>query len=120
MSIPHLIEKTHFDPKKPENHNIYISNLSRGHAMVYDGSKKWVVKTQDEVIEDLIGQNEYRLEDWVTEGSKKYPKAMKKFEKYVEKRDEKGVPEIVRKEIKMMLYNNRDLIISNDDVQEVD
>ena len=26
MSVPKLIEKTHFDPNKPENHNIYISN----------------------------------------------------------------------------------------------
>jgi hypothetical protein len=119
LSIPQLISDTHFNPNKPENHNIYISNLSRGHAMVYDGSK-WILKNQTEVIENLIEENEYRLEDWVSEGSKKYPKAMDKFEKYVEKRDEKGVPELIRKEIKMMLYNNRTMIKELDDTQEVD
>ena len=25
--IPHLIEKIHFNPSKPENHNMYISNI---------------------------------------------------------------------------------------------
>ena len=109
MSVPKLIEKTHFDPNKPENHNIYISNISKGHAMVWDG-KKWLVKDQTEVVEDLIAENEYRLEDWVQEGQKKFPKAMEKFKLYVSKRDEKGVPELVRKEVKMMLYNNRDMI----------
>ena len=28
--IPHLIEKIHFDKNKPENHNVYISNLPPG------------------------------------------------------------------------------------------
>lgn len=109
MSVPKLIEKTHFDPNKPENHNIYISNISKGHAMVWNG-KKWLVKDQQDVVEDLIAENEYRLEDWVQEGQNKYPKAMEKFKLYVSKRDEKGVPELVRKEVKMMLYNNRDMI----------
>jgi hypothetical protein len=69
MSIPQLIGDTHFNPNKPENHNIYISNISKGHAMVWDGSK-WVVKDQTEVVDNLIAENEYRLEDWVSEGQK--------------------------------------------------
>jgi hypothetical protein len=109
MSVPKLIEKTHFNPNKPENHNIYISNISKGHAMVWDG-KKWLVKDQQDVVDDLIRENEFRLEDWIEDGSKKYPKAMEKFKLYMSKRDEKGVPELVRKEVKMMLYNNRDMI----------
>src|SRR6056297_2906467 len=27
LSVPHLIQKLHFNKDKPENHNIYISNL---------------------------------------------------------------------------------------------
>ena len=37
--IPHLIEKVHFDINKPENHNIYISNLKNKYVMIYDGNK---------------------------------------------------------------------------------
>mgnify|MGYP003679438105 CR=1 FL=1 len=117
MSVPQLITDTHFNPKKPENHNIYISNISRAHAMVWDGSK-WVIKNQNEVIEGLIEENEYRIEDWVKDGSKKYPKAMDKFEKYIEKRDSKGVPELIRKEIKMMLYNNRGMVSDSKKTKE--
>ena len=39
----------HFDPKKPENHNIYISNLKNGYIMVYDDGK-WDTKNREEVI----------------------------------------------------------------------
>ena len=109
LSIPQLIGDTHFNPNKPENHNIYISNISKNFAMVWDG-KDWVVKDQTEVVDDLIRDNEWRLEDWVNNGGQKYPKAMEKFKTYASKRDEKGVPEMVRKEVKMMLYNKRDMI----------
>ena len=39
MCIPHLIRKIHFNPSKPENHNIYISNLKNNYVMIYDGIK---------------------------------------------------------------------------------
>ena len=48
-----MIEKIHFNPKKPENHNVYISNIKNKYAMVYDGNK-WNLKNQDETIGDLI------------------------------------------------------------------
>ena len=49
-----------------------------------------------------------QLEDTYFTDHKK--KAMEKFKVYTSKRDEKGVPELVRKEVKMMLYNKRDMI----------
>ena len=35
MCIPNLIKKIHFNPKKPENHNVFISNLKSGYIMLY-------------------------------------------------------------------------------------
>ena len=29
MCVPHLIKMIHLDPKKPQNHNVYISNLKK-------------------------------------------------------------------------------------------
>ena len=119
LSIPDLINRTHFNKKRPENHNIYIKNMKNDYVMVYDG-KKWVVKDQTEAIDDLIRENEWRLEDWVNDGGKKYPKAMEKFKTYASKRDQKGVPEMVRKEVEMLLYNNRDIVVTTRDmVQEI-
>ena len=38
-----VLSDIHFNPDKPENHNIYISNLKNGYVMMYDGNK-WDTK----------------------------------------------------------------------------
>jgi len=110
--IPHLIEKIHFNPKKPENHNIYISNLKNNYVMIYDGHK-WNIKDRDESIQDLIDENEVfieqKLEEWIENG-KQYPDIMKKFNRYLEKKENDTVLNKIKDEIKLMLFNNRDLI----------
>jgi len=53
--IPHLIEKIHFNPKKPENHNIYISNLKNNYVMIYNGYK-WMLNDREESIQNLIDE----------------------------------------------------------------
>jgi hypothetical protein len=110
--IPHLIEKIHFNPKKPENHNIYISNLKNNYAMVYDGSK-WNIKDRDESIQGLIddkeGIIEQKLEEWIENGNR-YPEIMNKFNRYLEKKENNVVINKIKNEIKLLLFNNRDLI----------
>ena len=110
--IPHLIEKIHFNPKKPENHNIYISNLKNNYAMIYDGNK-WNLKDRDDEINKLIDDKEMiieqKLEEWIENGEK-YPDAMKKFSRYLEKRENDKVLNKVKSEIKLMLFNNRNVI----------
>jgi len=112
MCVPHLIKMIHFDPKKPENHNIYISNLKNGYIMVYDDGK-WDTKNREEVIIDMIddkqGLIEERIENWLEKG-KKYPSIMKKFMRYVEKKDNNIVINKIKEEIKLMLFNNKLLI----------
>jgi len=110
--IPHLIEKIHFNPKKPENHNIYISNLKNNYVMIYDGHK-WNIKDRDESIQDLIDEKEVfieqKLEEWIENG-KQYPDIMKKFNRYIEKKENDKVLNKIKNEIKFILFNNRDLI----------
>ena len=110
--IPHLIEKIHFNPKKPENHNIYISNLKNNYVMIYDGHK-WNIKDRDESIQDLIDENEVfieqKLEEWIENGNQ-YPDIMKKFNRYLEKKENDKVLNKIKNEIKLILFNNRDLI----------
>ena len=113
--IPHLIEKIHFDPKKPENHNIYISNLKNNYAMIYDGNK-WNLKDRDEVINNILDEKEViveqKLEEWIENG-KNYPDIMKKFNRYLEKKENDTVLNKVKNEIKLMLFNNREMIVKN-------
>lgn len=109
MVIPNLIKKIHFNPKKPENHNIYISNIKNKYVMIYDGGK-WNLHNQDETIDDLIDTNEVvieqKLEEWLENG-KEYPEIMKKFNRYLEKKEKDDVINKIKEEIKLILFNNR-------------
>lgn len=109
MSVPQLIEDVHFNPKMPENHNIYISNIQNKYAMVYDG-KNWETKDQERVINELISDHEYAMEEWLGGEGEKFPNAMEKFNKYLNIKEKDGAMKSMKDEIKLLLYNKRDMI----------
>ena len=114
--VPHMIKQIHFNPKKPENHNVYISNIKNKYVMTYDGDK-WNIKDRDEVIDDMIECNtnilEDKVEDWLETG-KEYPEIMKKFNNYLEKKENDVVLNKIKQEIKFILFNNRKMIKEDD------
>jgi hypothetical protein len=66
--VKNLIEKIHFNPDKPENMNIYISNLKDKYLMMYEDGN-WNIKHKSELDtlyqekEMLLEEVEYDLED---------------------------------------------------------
>ena len=100
------------NPNKPQNHNIYISNIKNSYVMLYDGTK-WNLKNRDEAIINLIDDKELimeqKLEEWIENG-KNYPDIMNKFNKYLETKENDQVLDTIKKEIKIVLYNNRSLL----------
>ena len=112
--IPHLIKKIHFDPDKPENHNIYISNIKNNYAMIYDGDK-WNLTNKDDLINEILEEKEIiieeKLEEWLEKG-KQYPEIMKKFTRYLEKKENDVVLDKIKDEVKLVLFNNRSIIKS--------
>jgi len=110
-----LIEQIHFDPQKPENHNIYISNIKNNYVMLYNGNK-WILKDRDEAITNLIDDKdvilEQKLEEWIEKGNE-YPKIMNKFKRYIEKKDNNKVLNKIKDEIKLVLFNNREIVDKN-------
>ena len=113
--VPHIIKKIHFNPKKPENHNVYISNLKNSYIMIYM-SNEWKVKNRDETISKVIDDKqillEKKIQEWVESGNK-YPKLMAKFNRYLEKREQNDVINAIKEDIKLLLYNNRNMIKEN-------
>lgn len=109
--VPKMIEKIHFDPTKPENHNIFISNLKNNYVLIYNG-EKWMITDRDNSIQNLIDRNEcileQKIEEWVETGNK-YPEIMNKFNRYLEKREDNNILDKIKDEIKLLLYNHRDL-----------
>ena len=61
-SIPMLIEKIHFDPEHPENHNIQIPNKKLPHAKVMTNKNKWIMMKKEDAIDSMI-DNGYNILD---------------------------------------------------------
>ena len=112
MCVPHLVKRIHFNPKKPENHNVFISNLKSGHIMIYDG-RKWNTFNRDEIVDDIFDDKhdilEQKYEEWINIG-KDYPIIYHKFKRYLEKINNDIVLKKVKDELKFTLYNNRNVV----------
>jgi hypothetical protein len=112
MCVPHLLKRIHFNRKKPENHNVFLSNLKSGYIMLYDG-KQWITYNRDEVIDDMFDEKhdilEQKYEEWVDVG-KDFPIIYYKFRRYLEKMNNDVVMKKIKDEMKLVLYNNRDIV----------
>lgn len=112
-SVTELISRLNFNPDRPEYHNVYKPNLRDNYIIVYDGND-WVVKNQDEVLNDMIDNKtadlELRLEELREVVKKKenikildkFEKTGKRLHKAPHKRQE------VKNDIKLMVYNKKD------------
>ena len=107
--VKKMIEAVHFDQTRPENMNIYISNLRNAYIMLYKDNK-WEVKDRRYYIDDLYEANELVLENFYDEYKTKYPGIIKSFERYLAAKDDDEYINKIKKEIVMMLYNNRNLV----------
>ena len=105
LCVKHLIEKIHFNPSKPQNNNIYISNMRDKYIMVYDGYK-WILKNKEQEIENLYENKEMMIEEWLDEEQHKHPKLRDKFIKYLNNKENDENMNLIKEEIKLMMYNN--------------
>jgi hypothetical protein len=102
--VKRLIEKIHFNPMKPENQNLTITNLTDKYMMVYDGSHwKKVLKSE---LNKIYNHKEALLEEWVEQD----PVLREKFYEYI-KTERKDVQLQRIEDIKLMMYNQKPLAI---------
>ena len=104
--VKSLIEKVHFNDEKPENKNIYISNIKNKYIMMYKNNK-WQLVDRKNQMDDLYDYNEVMLENWYDEYKDKYPEMIRSFERYLNNKDDNNILNDVKDEILLMLYNNR-------------
>ena len=71
------------------------------------------IEHPDDIINDILEEKEIiieeKLEEWLEKG-KNYPEIMKKFTRYLEKKEHDVVLDKIKDEIKLVLFNNRNLI----------
>ena len=102
-----LTEKIHFNPEKPENMNIYISNLKNDYITVYENGQ-WQLKKG---FDDIYDHKEIMLEEWLEKEQNNYPELRDKFEKYLDNKESDVILNQIKDDIKLMMYNNKNNII---------
>jgi len=113
-----LTEAVHFNPKYPEYHNVYISNIKDKYAMMFDG-KNWTLTMKEDLInkiyEDKKNYIEENLDDFLDSLSTTRKRAL---ERWLDTDDDDDRIKEIKEQIKLLLYNNRNLPmkLQNDNV----
>jgi hypothetical protein len=125
-SVTVLTKQIHFNEKFPQYNNCYISNRRDNVAIVYDG-KGWGAIDVTDVVQTLIDNGKCYLETEYNESKEKYDttennkdknkilseKAITQFSRYLDKKDDKELKKRYDKETKLMMYNNRNVVMKN-------
>ena len=108
-SVQELVKNLHFNKNRPENHNIYISNIRDNNVMIYDG-RKWQLRNRKETIEELYIAKKDILVDKFDELLNKLPEhAINKFERFINDEQENEIKNGIIQELKLILYNNKNI-----------
>ena len=71
-SVPAIIEKVHFHPKHPENHNIQVTNKKLPYAKVMGKNQKWKTMNRSDAIDRMITNGYNILDDAYGEHKDKF------------------------------------------------
>ena len=102
-----LTETVHFNPKYPEYHNIYITNMKDKYAMLYDGTN-WTLTMKEDLINKIYDDKKNYIEDNLEDFLESLTISQKKaLDRWVNtKEDDKKIRDIKEK-IKLLLYNSK-------------
>ena len=107
-SIPSLLEKIHFDPKHPENHNIKITNKKLPYASVMGNNQKWKTVDRKGAIESMVLNGYNMLDEKYAENKEKIPSSKQQnFEGFKSKfeAEDKDLMKQIKTEVDMMVLN---------------
>ena len=107
-SIPSLLEKIHFDPRHPENHNIKITNKKLPYASVMGINQKWKTVDRKDAIETMVLNGYNLLDEKYTENKNKMPATKQQnFEGFQSKfeTDDKDLMKQIKTDVDMMVLN---------------
>jgi hypothetical protein len=107
-----LTETVHFNPKYPEYHNVYITNMKDKYAMMYDG-KCWNLTIKEDLINRLYDDKKDYIEENVEDFVKFLTKSQKNaLDRWANTDEEDKKIKRLKERIKLLLYNSRVLPIN--------
>ena len=112
LCLENLIEKAHFNSKYPQFKNILITNLQNNLAYKYNaGTNNFDVVTKKELLEDIISERMYDIEDFFNNHKDDISSKMQTvIEAFIKKMDNESYEENKKQNIKIILYNNREKV----------
>lgn len=112
MSLEHFIRYIHFNENYPQFQNILITNINNTIGYKYDEyEKQFIAIDKDELLNEIITERvsdiNYFYEDYEDELD---VKTKKLIEQFLDKIDDDKYRETKRKNIKLIIYNNRNKV----------
>ena len=107
-SIPSLLEKIHFDPKHPENHNIKITNKKLPYASVMGNNQKWKTVDRKDAIETMVLNGYNMLDEKYAENKDRFSnQKQENFEGFQSKfeSEDKDLMKQIKTDVDMMVLN---------------
>ncbi|VBB18287.1 hypothetical protein YASMINEVIRUS_750 [Yasminevirus sp. GU-2018] len=106
-----LTEAVHFNPKHPEYHNVYISNMKDKYAMMFDG-KDWTLTTKEDLISKIYDDKKNYIEENLDTFIASLPPSRKKaLERWLDTDDEDAKIKEIKDSIKLLLYNSKEMTL---------
>lgn len=126
LGIPHIIEQIHFNKKKKDNYNLYISNKKDNYIDIYDGNR-WIKALCDETIYMMIEDNmniiEDKIEYWKENDPQFYTNNIEVIEKFPRLLDKyssrKYVTKKIYEETRLKILNHGDVIANDIDQRQM-
>ena len=113
-----LTEAVHFNPKFPEYHNVYISNIKDKYAMMFDG-KNWTLTIKEDLINKIYEDKKIYIEENLDDFLDSLATTRKRaLERWLDTDDDDDRIKEIKEQIKLLLYNNRNIPmkLQNDNV----
>ena len=107
-SIPEIVEKIHFNPCHPENHNIKITNKKLPYASVMGANNKWQLVDRNDAINKMISHGYDILDDSYRDNREKLPTRKRdRFEDFQDKyvSEDKSTMKNVKSDVELLVLN---------------
>jgi hypothetical protein len=119
MSLDYLIRYTHFNPKYPQFKNILITNLQNDIAYRYNPkTNNFDAVTKSELLEDIVSERMYDIDVFFNEHKDDISAGMQqRILDFVSSMQNKEYENDIKKDIKIILYNNRNMIVPKKEIE---
>jgi hypothetical protein len=107
-SIPSILEKIHFDPAHPENHNIKIPNKRLPHASILTENNTWQIVDKENAIETMMDKSFFMMDEtFVAKRHKLTEHTRDHYRGFQEKyeRGDKKTRKNIKNSVEMMILN---------------